>query len=132
MIVKNNCRSDFRCAQMLATYRKHCANPSMPGQLILPECLKLLPLYTNCFLRSDAVAGTAELTPDDRSWLMYMVMTMGVANTVHYFYPTLIPVAGPGVTLDEPTPLRCSRDKMSDEYAFILGMYCKWPHFQDF
>lgn len=48
---------------MLATYRKHCANPSMPGQLILPECLKLLPLYANCVLRSDAVAGTAELTP---------------------------------------------------------------------
>lgn len=106
---------------MLATYRKHCANPSMPGQLILPECLKLLPLYINCVLRSDAVAGTSEITPDDRSWLMYTTMTMGVANTVHYFYPKLIPIAGPTGCVDEPHPVRCSRDKLSEDSAFILG-----------
>lgn len=52
---------------------------------------------------------------------MYMCMTMGVNVSVHYFYPKLIPIAGPGITLDNPTPVRCSRDKMSDEYAFLLG-----------
>lgn len=107
---------------MLATYRKHCANPSMPGQLILPECLKLLPLYINCVLRSDAVAGTSEITPDDRSWLMYSVMTMGVPSTVHYFYPQLVPVSGSMMaSLDDPMPVRCSRDKLSEDSAFILG-----------
>ena len=30
---------------MLHAYRKHCAANSSPGQLILPESLKLLPLY---------------------------------------------------------------------------------------
>lgn len=34
------------CVDMLCTYRKHCASSTAPGQLILPESLKLLPLYT--------------------------------------------------------------------------------------
>jgi protein transport protein SEC24 len=31
--------------EMLHAYRRHCASNSSPGQLILPESLKLLPLY---------------------------------------------------------------------------------------
>jgi protein transport protein SEC24 len=31
---------------VLHSYRRHCATASNPGQLILPEALKLLPLYT--------------------------------------------------------------------------------------
>lgn len=46
-----------RAAQMLANYRKNCASPSSAGQLILPECMKLLPLYVNCLLKSDAMSG---------------------------------------------------------------------------
>ena len=38
-------------------FRKNCASPSSAGQLILPECMKLLPLYTNCLMKSDALSG---------------------------------------------------------------------------
>ena len=41
-----------QCAQILACYRKNCASPSSAGQLILPECMKLLPLYINCVIKS--------------------------------------------------------------------------------
>ncbi|XP_022889924.1 protein transport protein Sec24-like CEF [Olea europaea var. sylvestris] len=34
------------CINILHLYRKFCASASAPGQLILPEALKLLPLYT--------------------------------------------------------------------------------------
>lgn len=44
-------------AQILACYRKNCANPSSAGQLVLPECMKLLPLYANCVIRSDSISG---------------------------------------------------------------------------
>ena len=45
-------------ANILACYRKNCASPSSSmGQLILPECLKLLPLYGNCVIKSDGVQG---------------------------------------------------------------------------
>ena len=40
------------CAQLLACYRKNCATPSSAGQLILPECMKLLPVYINCVIKS--------------------------------------------------------------------------------
>ena len=49
------------CAQVLACYRKNCSTPSSAGQLILPECMKLLPLYTNCLLKSDAISGGADV-----------------------------------------------------------------------
>jgi Sec23/Sec24 helical domain len=32
-------------ADTLFAYRRHCAQSANPGQLILPEALKLLPLY---------------------------------------------------------------------------------------
>ena len=34
------------CVNILYSYRKFCATASSYGQLILPEALKLLPLYT--------------------------------------------------------------------------------------
>jgi protein transport protein SEC24 len=45
---------------MLAVYRKHCASTSSPGQLILPEALKLLPVYMNALMKTDMFrTGTA-------------------------------------------------------------------------
>lgn len=46
-----------RCAQMLATYREKCNEQVPVGQLILPESLKLLPLFGNCIIKNDAVSG---------------------------------------------------------------------------
>ncbi len=39
---------------VLLSYRKHCAASSQMGQLVLPEPLKLLPLYVNCLLKLPA------------------------------------------------------------------------------
>merc|ERR1719341_2150370 len=57
-----------QCATILACYRKNCASPSSAGQLILPECMKLLPLYTNCLIKSDALSGGSDLGCDDRAY----------------------------------------------------------------
>ena len=40
----------------LLAYRTHCAASSAAGQLILPEALKLLPLYVSCMTRLAAFA----------------------------------------------------------------------------
>ena len=50
-----------RVSNSLACYRQHCAAPSQPGQLILPETLKLLPLYCHCLLRSPALMPSLEV-----------------------------------------------------------------------
>ena len=80
------------CAQVLACYRKNCSTPSSAGQLILPECMKLLPLYTNCLLKSDAISGGADVGCDDRAFLMSAVSSMDVATSVAFFYPRLFPI----------------------------------------
>lgn len=88
--VKENLISN--CAQILACYRKNCASPSSAGQLILPECMKLLPLYTNCLLKSDAISGGADVGCDDRAFLMSAVGSMDVVTSVAFFYPRLFPI----------------------------------------
>lgn len=110
-----------RCANMLAVYRKHCATPSSAGQLILPECMKLLPLYINCLLKNDALTGGADMTIDDRSYVMQAVAIMPVSISVAYTYPRLFPLhdVDPDDT-ELPPMLRCSIDKFTDDGAYLL------------
>lgn len=41
-----------QCVEILTSYRKNCASTTPEGQLVLPDCLKTLPLYTMCMLKS--------------------------------------------------------------------------------
>ncbi|XP_044766723.1 protein transport protein Sec24C isoform X2 [Coccinella septempunctata] len=110
-----------KAAQVLATYRKHCATPSSAGQLILPECMKLLPLYVNCLLKSDAISGGSDMTVDERSFVMQACMTMDVPTSVYFFYPRLIPIHDlDGSSHDIPPPIRCSIEKMTDQGVYLL------------
>ncbi|XP_069690232.1 protein transport protein Sec24C isoform X2 [Periplaneta americana] len=110
-----------RCAQMLACYRKNCASPSSAGQLILPECMKLLPLYVNCILKSDAISGGSDMTVDDRSFVMQAVTVMDIPSSVVFFYPRLIPLHEIDVNSNElPSPIRCTSDKIRDDGVYLL------------
>ncbi|XP_038060982.1 protein transport protein Sec24C-like [Patiria miniata] len=110
-----------RCAATLACYRRNCATPSSQGQLILPECMKLLPLYINCVLKSDALSGSTDITTDDRSWLMDTVRSMDVASTAVYFYPRLTPLHDLNPNSPSlPTALRCSVERLRDNGVYLL------------
>ena len=80
------------CAQMLACYRQHCASPSSAGQLILPECMKLLPVYINCIIKSAMLQGSGDAATDERSTLMFLANAMPVHSSQVFFYPRLIPL----------------------------------------
>ena len=82
-----------RCAQILATYREKCSSHSPLSQLVLPETLKLLPLFVNCILRNDAVGSGSEMTVDDRVWLMTMVPSLRVDLSIRYLYPQILTVS---------------------------------------
>lgn len=81
-----------QCAKMLATYRAKVAQPSAPGQLILPEGMKLAPLYINCIMKHSAFSGGSELNIDDRSYLMQVIASMRVNDSLAYFYPRILPL----------------------------------------
>lgn len=115
-----------KCAQNLACYRKNCASPSSAGQLILPECMKLLPLYVNCLLKCDAVSGGSDMTTDDRSFAMHVLNSMDIRSSLAFIYPRLLPLHN----LDPnsrtmPTSLRCTVEKLRDTGVYLLenGIY---------
>lgn len=98
-----------QAANMLACYRKNCAQGTTSGQLILPETLKLLPVYIGSLIKSDALTGSMlrnfillffginfsldlTLTTDDRSSLMHRLMSLNIKGTSAYLYPRVYPL----------------------------------------
>ncbi|XP_037062947.1 protein transport protein Sec24D isoform X4 [Peromyscus leucopus] len=109
-------------AHMLACYRKHCASPSAASQLILPDSMKVLPVYMNCLLKNCVLLSRPEISPDERAYQRQLVMTMGVADSQLFFYPQLLPIH----TLDVkstvlPAAVRCSESRLSEEGVFLLA-----------
>ncbi|XP_026985643.1 protein transport protein Sec24C isoform X3 [Lagenorhynchus albirostris] len=110
-----------QCAQILACYRKNCASPSSAGQLILPECMKLLPVYLNCVLKSDVLQPGAEVTTDDRAYVRQLVTSMDVAETNVFFYPRLLPLTkSPIENTTEPPAVRASEERLSNGDIYLL------------
>uniref|UniRef100_A0A8C7X1A2 SEC24 homolog C, COPII coat complex component n=1 Tax=Oryzias sinensis TaxID=183150 RepID=A0A8C7X1A2_9TELE len=108
-----------QCAQILACYRKNCASPSSAGQLILPECMKLLPVYLNCVLKSDVLLPGADVSLDDRAYLRQLISCMDVAETHVFFYPRLLPL----VKLESgalPVAVRDSEERLSKGGVYLL------------
>uniref|UniRef100_A0A8W8MRJ5 Protein transport protein Sec24C n=1 Tax=Magallana gigas TaxID=29159 RepID=A0A8W8MRJ5_MAGGI len=108
-------------AQILACYRKNCSTPAPMGQLILPESMKLLPLYSNCVVKSDALQGGSEISTDDRSFLMLKLNSMDVSSTQVFFYPRLIPMHDLESHGDRiPAAIRCSVERLRDNGVYLL------------
>ncbi|ESO02325.1 hypothetical protein HELRODRAFT_94513 [Helobdella robusta] len=109
-----------QCVQILASYRKNCATPSSSGQLILPECMKLLPVYINSLIKS-GILQTENINVDDRSYYIHLVNSMSISGTVAYFYPRLIPLLD--IDVDDtslPHAIRCSSERLKDNGAYLL------------
>nr|XP_025033675.1 LOW QUALITY PROTEIN: protein transport protein Sec24C [Pelodiscus sinensis] len=110
-----------QCAQILACYRKNCASPSSAGQLILPECMKLLPVYLNCVLKSDVLQPGADVTTDDRAYIRQLVSSMDVAETNVFFYPRLLPLSKVDIDSDTlPAAIRNSEERLSKGDLYLL------------
>ncbi|XP_045924173.1 protein transport protein Sec24C isoform X3 [Micropterus dolomieu] len=108
-----------QCAQILACYRKNCASPSSAGQLILPECMKLLPVYLNCVLKSDVLLPGADVSLDDRAYLRQLISCMDVAESHVFFYPRLLPLT----KLESgslPVAVRDSEERLSKGGVYLL------------
>ncbi|XP_003967017.2 protein transport protein Sec24D [Takifugu rubripes] len=108
-------------AHMLACYRKNCASPSAASQLILPDAMKVFPVYMNSLMKTGPLVGSTELSTDDRAHQRLAVMAMGVEETQLLLYPRLIPLHNMDVGAEAPpTPLRCSEERLADAGVFLL------------
>ncbi|XP_060635002.2 protein transport protein Sec24D [Anolis sagrei] len=109
-------------ARMLACYRKNCATPSAVSQLILPDSMKVLPVYMNCLLKSSVLMGKPEIPTDERTLHRQLVMSMDVASTQLLFYPQLLPIHSMDINSDVfPSAVRCSEERLSEGGLFLLA-----------
>ncbi len=107
-------------ANILAAYRKNCTNAPSKGQFILPETLKLLPVFANSLLKSDAIAGSQNLTTDERAWQMSRLMSMDIRATYALFYPRLMQVNDFQYTDQLPCPVRCLYERLKEDGIYLL------------
>ena len=81
----------------------------------------MLPLYTNCLIKSDALSGGSDLGCDDRAFHMSCVSNMDVASSVVYFYPRLIPLHNTShEETGVPDQIRCTIEKVRDDGVYLL------------
>uniref|UniRef100_A0A673WRA7 SEC24 homolog C, COPII coat complex component n=1 Tax=Salmo trutta TaxID=8032 RepID=A0A673WRA7_SALTR len=114
-----------QAAHMLACYRKNCASPSAASQLILPDAMKVFPVYLNSLLKTGPLVGSAELSTDDRAHQRLSTTAMGVEDTQLLLYPRLVPLHNMDVASDVvPTPVRCSEERLTDAGMFLLENGC--------
>ncbi|KAA8581384.1 hypothetical protein FQN60_002965, partial [Etheostoma spectabile] len=98
-------------------FRGLLTNPTKA--LILPECMKLLPVYLNCVLKSDVLMPGADVSLDDRAYLRQLISGMDVTESHIFFYPRLLPLT----KLESgslPVALRDSEERLSKGGVYLL------------
>ena len=86
-----------QCVNILYAYRQHCASNHSSGQLILPESLKFLPLFTLSMCRSAWLLSNdsqnkslVEVSADLRAAQMCRLQSMPVPLSIPVVYPRLL------------------------------------------
>ena len=88
------------CVEVLYAYRRFCASGNAPGQLILPEALKLLPLFSMAITKSELLRlnskplrgrlGEVAVRCDRRVAAAARVMSGSVGSWGRSIYPRFI------------------------------------------
>lgn len=117
-----------RTVLILTTYRKHCAQPgSTVGQLVLPETLKLLPVYLTGMIKVDAIDGGPEMLPDDKAYAQIRTLGANVDLSHSIVYPRLLAFYYDDSETLQSSPQRCAAYRLANpkNVAYVLenGFY---------
>lgn len=118
------------CVDMLHAYRANCASMTSAGQLILPESLKLLPLFIGSIRKMAAFRSGSDIRVDDRVSSLVRMLGLPIAQTAPLVYPrvfTLWPLterAGlpteVGENVHMPPTIACSSDKLASDRVYLI------------
>ncbi|GAV90421.1 Gelsolin domain-containing protein/zf-Sec23_Sec24 domain-containing protein/Sec23_trunk domain-containing protein/Sec23_helical domain-containing protein/Sec23_BS domain-containing protein [Cephalotus follicularis] len=110
------------CISTLLAYRKFCATVSSSGQLILPEALKLLPLYTLALIKSTGLRTDGRI--DDRSFWINYVSSLPTPLVIPLVYPRMVAIHDLDPNEEDgsllPAALPLSSENVSDEGIYLL------------
>eukprot|EP00210_Caulerpa_lentillifera_P007345 g7021.t1 len=107
------------CANVLAAYRKYVSTTSASGQLILPDSLKLMPLYGLALMKS--VALSLDSKPDERAAFLAMLMSLPCSKILRLVYGRFFELDG-ALTQEEitiPESLWLSSEKLMEGKVFL-------------
>ncbi|PHT46967.1 Protein transport protein-like, partial [Capsicum baccatum] len=108
------------CINILHSYRKYCATVSSSGQLILPEALKLLPLYTLALVKSTGLRTDGQI--DSRSFWINYVSPLSTPLAIPLVYPRLIAIHELD-TMEDGDSLIPHSMPLSSEHISDTGIY---------
>ncbi|XP_028654377.2 protein transport protein Sec24C-like [Erpetoichthys calabaricus] len=105
--------------EMLACYRKHCSSTKVsPGQLVMPQFLKILPVYLNCLRKSEVLLPSGHNSVNERAYMRCWGLSMDTKETARYFYPRIVQLSA----VSEGKPLsavRCSARSLSSHGVYL-------------
>ncbi|CAE6968183.1 SEC24C [Symbiodinium sp. CCMP2592] len=118
------------CVDMLHAYRANCASMTAAGQLILPESLKLLPLYIGTIRKFPAFRAGSDIKVDDRIVSLIRTLGLPVGLTAPLVYPrvyTMLPLpdkaglpTGIGDNVFMPPTIAGSSDKLATDRIYLI------------
>ncbi|KMZ62821.1 Protein transport protein Sec24-like [Zostera marina] len=112
------------CINTLHSYRKYCStvtSSAKSGQLILPEALKLLPLYTLALIKSIGLRTNGRI--DDRSHWINCALTLSTALCIPLVYPRMIAIHNLASMEDGliiPSTLPLSSEHVTNNGIYLL------------
>ncbi|XP_073317359.1 protein transport protein SEC24 C-like isoform X2 [Primulina huaijiensis] len=110
------------CVNILYSYRKFCSTVSSAGQLILPEALKLLPLYILALLKSSGLRSDGRI--DDKSFWINYVSPLPTPLVIPLVYPRMIAIHDLNEKESDdsiiPTPIPLSSENVTVEGVYLL------------
>jgi len=119
-----------KCVDILAVYRDTfgtagAGNPApastQAGQLLIPENLRLLPLYVLALAKSP-LFRPIDVRPDERAFHLHRFKVLPVDTSLNFIYPSLFNVST--LTLDAahslPPVLNLSSEKLDRRSLFLL------------
>lgn len=78
-----------KVTQILIAYRKHCAHGMAPGQLVLPEALKLFPIFSLSLLKTGAFILNNHGGVDKRAFWLRFLTSVDSESLISILYPKL-------------------------------------------
>ncbi|KAJ7942736.1 Protein transport protein Sec24-like family [Quillaja saponaria] len=110
------------CINALLSYRKFCATVSSSGQLILPEALKLLPLYTLALIKSTGLRTDGKI--DERSFWINYVSSLSTTLAIPLVYPRMFAIHDLDSKENDrslvPPTIPLNSEHLSDEGIYLL------------
>jgi hypothetical protein len=86
---------------------------NVSGELVIPESLKLLPVYALGMIKSPALRVAVGERIDRRLHMMHTVLMMPYDRTVTYCYPKMY-------SMRSETPLKLSKSSIQEQGGMVL------------